>query len=205
MIHPVQQRSVEWYALRTGRITGTSFATMANGTKAAIEKLCWEVATERHTGRSVEKPYINEAMQRGIDMEDEARRAFELDQFLPVEEVGFVSKDDLLGVSPDGLIDDWGGLEIKCPQPETHFQYLREGRRAWKGSYWWQVQGGLWVTGRSLWYFVSYCPEFPAGETLFIDEVGPDAKAFEKLEEGAEFCRERTAEILGTQAETQDA
>lgn len=196
-IHNCQQRSDEWFALRCGRITASQFATMANGTKAGVEKLCWKIATERHTGVPCESGYVNAAMERGMELESEARMAFEADRLVVVDEVGFVEMDDLIGCSPDGLIGDDAGLELKCPEMPTHYQYLREGRKGWRGNYWWQVQGSLWVTGRKRWYFVSYHPDFPETERLYVDTVEPAADAFAKLHIGMAACRDRISALAG--------
>jgi len=196
IIHDCKQRGHTWRSLRAGRITGTSFKTMANGTEAGRERLCKRIADERRHGYVAKEGFISKAMQWGIELEAEAREMFEIAMGLQVEEVGFCEIDDLLGFSPDGIIEGQAGLEIKCPEPQTHFKYLKEGRKAWRGAYWWQVQGGLWGSGFQRWHFESYCPDFPAQEITYIDNVDPDPEAFEKLEAGAEFCRKRIAEIL---------
>ena len=98
-------------------------------------------------------------MQHGIDTEDEARLAYELKAWQHVEEIGFVSKGDYMGCSPDGLIGDNGGVEIKCPQPQTHLSYLLDISKLVK-AYHWQTQGFLWVTGREWIDLVSYCPSY---------------------------------------------
>jgi len=77
-----------------------------------------------------------------------------------VTEVGFCMHDILrCGVSPDGLIGDDGGIEIKCPKPSTHVKYLRNGKLP--SEYKAQVMGCLWITGREWWDFMSYHPQMP--------------------------------------------
>jgi hypothetical protein len=191
----ILQRSPEWFALRVGRITGTSFNTMANGTKDGIETLCLKTAAERITGVSIDEPYTNPAMENGVCLEAEARESYETTTFAPVLEVGFLELDEYVGVSPDGLVGDEGGVEIKCPQAHTHLKYRTNGGNAWL-AYKWQVQGALWVTGRKWWDFVSYCPAFPPSQRLHIERVTPDAEAFKKLDEGANRCRARIAELV---------
>jgi len=190
------QRGNVWRALRAGRITGTSMKTMANGTEAGIEKLCQRIADERKHGYSPKEGFTSAAMQRGIELEDEAREMFEIGRGGQVQEVGFVEMDDLVGCSPDGLIVGWGsGIEIKCPAKKTHERYLKDGRDAWMSSYRWQVQGSMWVTQLTRWYFVSYCPALPTHQRMIVDEVFPDKESFAKLDAGAAYCRKRIAEI----------
>jgi len=196
ILHDCKQRGHTWRSLRAGRITGTAFRCMANGTEAGREKLCQRIADERRHGYVAKEGFISEAMQRGIELEAEAREMFEIGMRGQIQEVGFVEMDDLVGCSPDGFIVGWGsGIEIKCPAKKTHERYLKEGSKAWMSSYRWQVQGSMWVTRLERWYFVSYNPDLPTHQRLFVDEVFPDRESFAKLEAGAEFCRKRIAEI----------
>lgn len=193
-VHTMPQRSDEWFAVRLGKITGTSFPTMSNGKKATVETLCLKTAAERLTGVSSDTPYTNAAMENGVDTEALALQAYETTDFSAVQVVGFIELDEYIGVSPDGLVGDDGGLELKCPLPHTHLQYLTEKNphRAYK----WQVQGALWVTGRAWWDFVSFCAAFPPHQQLIIERVEPDPECFAKLESGAKYCKQRIREIM---------
>ena len=191
----IEQRSPEWFALRCGRITGTRIGDMAGGKPPTVELLCKKIAAEILTGQSVEKSFTSDAMQAGIDTEAEARAAYEMETLSRVWEVGFISEGELFGVSPDGLIGDEGMVELKCPLASTHIGYLMAGGKAWR-SYRWQIQGQLWVSGRDYVDFVSYCPTFPESKQLLIERVVPDAKDFAVMDERAEQCKARIAEIL---------
>ena len=193
-IHTMPQRSDEWHAVRLGKITGTSFPTMANGKLATIETLCLKTAAERLTGASSDSTYTNAAMENGTDTEALALQAYESTTFNTVRVVGFVELDEFIGVSPDGLVGDDGGAEIKCPEAHTHLRYLMEKNP--HRAYRWQVQGALWVTGRAWWDFVSFCELFPPDQQLVIERVEPDKECFAKLEAGAEHCRKRISEIM---------
>ena len=194
LIHEMEQRSDEWHAVRVGKITGTSFTTMANGKKDTIEKLCLQTAAEKLTGRSCESGYTNAAMENGCETEALGRQAYEATQLVHVAEVGFIELDEYIGCSPDGMVGD-GGFELKCPMAHTHLGYLLDPETLPK-KYKWQVQGFLWVTGRAWIDVVSFNELFPPDKQLLIVRVLPDADAFEKLEAGADYCRKRIAEIL---------
>lgn len=201
IIHKMEQRSEAWLQVRAGKITSTSFPTMANGRAATIESLCRKAASQRLSGKPEEGGYTNAAMDNGIAMEDVARRAYEVDQFVHVRQVGFIELDEYIGVSPDGLVGDDGGVEIKCPQQTTHLDYLldRTGAKDLKwipSKYRWQIQGALWVTGRQWWDFVSYYPYFQVKTQLLVERITPDDNAFASLEKGAAYCRERIAAIV---------
>ena len=147
IIHEMKQRSDEWFAIRTGRITSTSFSAMANQNKAPIENLCLQTAAEKLTGVSCESGFTNAVMDNGAETEALARAAYETTQMVHVVEVGFISLDEDIGCSPDGLVGDAGGLELKCPMPHTHLGYLLAPQKL-VAKYKWQVQGFLFVTGR---------------------------------------------------------
>ena len=194
IVHDIEQRTPEWFALRAGKITGTSFRTMANGTKAGIESLCQRVAIELIEGPEPEEGYKSAAMENGIAMEGEARRAYELETWNEVREVGFVEVGPLIGFSPDGLIGDDGGVEIKNPLRKTHEYYCRVGK--YDTKYDWQMQGSMWASGKNWWDFVSYCEAFTT-QPLLIIPIKPDPEAYKKLDAGHERCKARVLEILG--------
>ena len=191
----VEQRTDEWHALRLGRITGTSFTTMANGKPATIGTLCEKTAAERITGVSSESGFTNEAMERGIELESQAIAMYEAQTFAQVQPVGFIEFNDYIGCSPDGLVCHLGGVEVKCPEQHTHLGYLLSKGKAWR-KYKWQIQGALWLTQRECWDFVSYNPDFPPERQLLIERVLPDEECFAKLKNGANDCSIRIRMIM---------
>lgn len=100
-------------------------------------------------------------MEQGSILENEAIPWFAFTHDMNVERVGFCTTDDgRIGCSPDGLIGEDGGLEVKCPSPAMHLKYLMEG--GVPAQYLAQVHGSMLVTGRRWWKFVSYSRQFPA-------------------------------------------
>jgi hypothetical protein len=78
-----------------------------------------------------------------------------------VQTPGFITSDDgRIGFSPDGLIGEDGGIEIKSPQPAKHIECLLGG--VVPDDYVLQVQFSLYVSGRAWWKFLSYSRQFPA-------------------------------------------
>lgn len=152
------QGSPEWYAARLGIPTASRFADiLAKGDGRMRSRYLRDLAGEILTGELADS-YSNAHMERGHQMEDDARSlyAFIMDQE-PVQ-VGFV-RDGRKGASPDSLIGEDGGLEIKTALPAIQIERLQRGtlppeHRA-------QVQGAIWVTGRRWWHFVSYWPKLP--------------------------------------------
>lgn len=77
-----------------------------------------------------------------------------------VTRVGFCMTDDgEAGASPDGLVGEDGGLEIKCAQPPNAVKYLLGG--VVPSQYIVQVQFSLWVTKRAWWDFMSFSMGLP--------------------------------------------
>lgn len=163
------QRTAEWFEARTGCLTASSVADILPSLKQlksgeikktyreAREKLMNIIIAERVSGNARDN-YTSAAMQWGIDHEDDARTAYEVHTGNLVELTGFIPHPEVkyLGASPDGLIDDDGILEIKCPNPATHIGYLRGG--VVPEEYRPQVLLQLVVTGRKWCDFVSYDP-----------------------------------------------
>ena len=153
----VIQGSDEWHALRRGRITMSHAKDLLTGGKGKTrESYLMTIAAERLSTYQSESFY-NDDMLRGNELESYAlecfRRAYPKAK---IETVGFVLHDDeRIGCSPDALTKS-GGIEIKCPRPETHLKYLKRAyvEELHEG----QIQGGMWVCKKEMWHFMSFCP-----------------------------------------------
>jgi putative phage-type endonuclease len=181
IIHNHEQRSVEWFACRLGLPTASNFdkiVTSKGEASASAKKFLYQLVGEVLTGIKKET-YTSPAMQHGIETEAEARKVYELVTCETVEEVGLcVSDCGRWGASPDGLVGNDGQIEIKCPNLETHHNYILSGKLP--TDYIQQVQGQLLVTGRKWCDFVSYFPNLQP----FIVRVYPDLE-FQKILENA--------------------
>ena len=159
----MEQRSDEWFKARLGKVTASNLANVTASTKsgesAYRRNYRHQLVTERLTGKPTEI-YVNQAMQHGIDTEDEARD-FYVFKYNDVEEVGFVDHPtiDMAGASPDGLVGDDGLIEIKCRQPQNHTETLISHQipSRYRLQMFWQMA----CTGRRWCDYVSYCPSFP--------------------------------------------
>lgn len=100
------------------------------------------------------------AMRDGHAIEPHARRFYEFERNLDVEQVGFCTTDDgRFGCSPDALVGDEGGVEIKSPKHSTQVKYLLAGKVP--SEYVPQIHWSLIVTGRAWWDFLSYASGLP--------------------------------------------
>jgi hypothetical protein len=183
-VHSVEQKSGPWQILRLGRVTGSRasavVATRKNGKNtqemAARRDLRTQLVVERLTGQPQDNDLFVRDIQRGIELEPEARKAYEARTGNIVRQVGFVRSSDLMiGYSPDGYVDDFAGLvEVKCPRPATHLSYLQTGTIP--EQYKPQVLHGMITTGATWVDFVSYCPAFPAPIRLLIKRIVADPR-----------------------------
>lgn len=167
-IHDCEQRSPEWFAVRTGVLTGTAaadmMATIKSGEAAARKNLRCRLALELLT----KAPEIKDlsgiaAVQRGVELEPKARDRFEAEQLTSVRQTGFVRHNELLaGASLDGDLDNMSEiLEIKCPNSATHWAYIEAG--VLPRDYLWQVTHACWLTAAKWVNFVSFDDRFPPG------------------------------------------
>ena len=148
------QGSDEWLAARLGKVTASRFDDVlckGRGRKTYMMKL----VAEQLTGLA-QNEYSNAVMERGIEIEPQARTYYEELNECKVESVGFVIKDDFVGCSPDGLVGDEGLVEIKCPNTTTHIDTILKAKMPTK--YIPQVQGQIWVCERKWTDFVSFDP-----------------------------------------------
>lgn len=169
-----EQNTPEWLACRLGLPTASEFSTvMAKGEGKTRSTYMRKLAGEIITGEPMES-YQNAAMERGKIMEDEARTAYELLHNVDCDRVGFVRNGNK-GCSPDSLIGDAGGLEIKTAAPHIQIDRLMRGDLPPEHKA--QVQGALWVCEREWWDFVSYWPRLP----LFVTRVFRDEEYIKKM------------------------
>ena len=189
-IHNFAQHSEEWYKIRLGKFTASHAATIKTAGQG-LETLCFDIVAERLTGMGKE-PFQTPAMEQGNLLEDNARTLFEMQTELTVQQVGFCELDDFVGCSPDGLIGDDSGIEIKCPQDNTFARYLYDEKI--KPEYYGQIQMNLLITNRPRWYYVVYNPHF--NPSIIVREVLADANYQKALADGLAKGKARVIEIL---------
>lgn len=181
------QRTDEWKAARCGNV-GCSrladvLATTKSGEAATRRNYMAELICERLTGIPTET-ITTPAMQWGIDNEPLARHAYEIATFYDVVEDFGREHQTIPGFrgSPDGLVRDDGGVEIKCPKTATHLDTLMGGTI--KRDYILQMAGYVSIFNRQWWDFVSYDPRLPPRHALFIKRFTRDELPVSEVEEG---------------------
>ena len=188
-IHIVEceQNSEEWYLARCGLPTASGFADiLAQGRGGAPSKTrqtyLYKLAGERITGKPAEN-YRNAYMDRGHEVEDQARAWYEMVTEQEVQRVGFVKCDERnVGCSPDGFVGAEGGIEIKSIAPHLLIPVLESGK--FPSEHTAQIQGFLWITARKWVDAIAFFPGMPPfkqrieRDEKFIAELAVAVKEF---------------------------
>lgn len=176
-IHKIEQRSWEWHETKAGKISASaskaiefkepvfyaksnkdnpgglrSLGGWTDGSKTYARKL----AAERIFGADEDETFVSHAMQRGIDLEPEAREAYQAATGKTVVEIGGFQRGNFW-YSPDGLVGDDGLIEIKCPGRSRHLEVMLSGEVPADNLQ--QCLFALWITGRQYIDFVSFNPD----------------------------------------------
>lgn len=188
------QGSEEWLSARLGKVTASRVADLMAKTKtgpsASRASYMAELITERLTGTAPAR-FTNAAMMWGTETEPAAREAYAFAQGVTVTETGLVMHPTIadFGASPDGLADEDGLVEIKCPNTATHIETLLSDKVPSK--YLMQMQTQMACTGREWCDFVSYDPRLPGEMQLWIKRVDRCDETISLIEEAVqEFLRE---------------
>lgn len=208
----MQQREDAWYAARLGKVTASKISDLMAKTKsgpsASRKNYMMQLLCERLTGKR-EEGFTSAAMQRGTELEAIARSAYEVDQGVMVQEVGFIPCPGIpmAGASPDGLVVDDGLVEIKCPNTAQHVDFIRTGKI--DSGYEWQMLMQMVCTGRKWCDFVSFDDRLPEALQYRCKRFPFDAaRAAEMLTEIKSFIAELDAlesEMRGLMAPIQKA
>ena len=183
------QGTPEWHEARRGNLTASRIHDALYGTPAAIEAVKMELILERLGCES--NNFQNEAMQWGVEKENEARMAYEAHTGHFVEQVGYVPHPTIknAGCSPDGLVNEEGLIEIKCPISKTHLKTLltKEIDKKYISQMYWQMA----CTKRKWCHFVSYDPRLNEKNRLFIENVKYNEHIINSMElKAIEFLKE---------------
>lgn len=157
------QRTDEWQAARTGRITGSRVGAILGLSKYRTRDDVMREMVRQALG-AVPEFAGNEATRYGEAHESDAINAYEQRYGALVMPSGFVvhPEYDWLGASPDGLVGDNGMVECKCP--------YRAKYTAPSDEYIAQMQLQMACTGRAWCDFVIW----RSGEPLNVVRVDRD-------------------------------
>lgn len=175
--HNVDQNTEDWMALRLGKFTASTFSDlMQSPSTIGYQKAINRVVYERATGEQPES-FSNDYMDRGHELEPMAKDTYEMLTFNTVLNGGFFEFNEWVGASPDGVIGTDGIVEIKSPAFNTMIDYIIKNELP--KTYYWQVHGQLWVTGRKWCDFMAYHPKLKP----VVIRVERDETAIKTIEE----------------------
>jgi hypothetical protein len=163
-----QSESELWKVERSIRLTASNFG-----------KVCKlrAITSRKNTVKSILYNKLSGSLSTNYAIENEpiARISFEKVIQLKIKPAGlFADKTyNFLAASPDGLIEDDGIVEIKCPYNikdltsedamqcvKLKFATVIDGKLSLKtNNYYYQIQGQLHITQRSYCYFVVWSPK----------------------------------------------
>ena len=187
----MEQRSTEWHKARLGLITASSVGAILgnspNGTRDDVMRRMvrdWHGHDPEFTG--------NIATEYGVNNEAGAIVEYTMETANTVQPIGFVTREDWAGCSPDGMIVGDGGLEVKCPfglrkDVNPQFKTLAD-----QPHYYDQVQFSLWVTGWKFWHFYQWTPSGKTKLECVLPDLEWQAKNLPILRQfHAEYLHER--------------
>lgn len=161
-----EQKCDEWQKLREGVAITGSIAKKVKGTGNAY---LYEHLAQMTTDWKP-KEARGEHIDRGNDLEDDARKAYEKATSSKVRTVAFI-RSNRLGISPDGLVMKGKTLkklvELKAPDVNTHIRYILE--KTLPAEHKDQIIHGFIVCEDvDEIDFVAYCPAFKFKPLLII-------------------------------------
>jgi len=163
-----EQKCDEWQKLREGVAITGSIAKKVKGTgNAYLYEHLAQITTDWKP-----KEARGEHIDRGNELEDDARKAYEKATKQKVRTVAFI-RNDRYGISPDGLVmkpKDAGIkklVELKAPDVNTHIRYILE--KTLPAEHRDQIIHGFIVCEDvDEIDFVAYCPAFRFKPLLII-------------------------------------
>lgn len=182
----VEQGTMQWHRMRAGRITASKVHDIikkgrAKGSYSAARQVYMnELIAQVCTGLLPDELTAKQVMW-GKENEPKALDLYDPFDEKNISQIAFIYGLDMrCGVSPDALVGDRGGLEIKCPW--TTSQYIDQllGGEP-KPEYLTQMQYSMWITGREYWDFANYDPRMKKSNIKIVTHE-PDLKLFEMFD-----------------------
>lgn len=190
----LDQKSWDWFRARAGKVTGSELKNLVTdkfsirGWKTDMpNSYLHRKLAEKWRGEALQSFGGNQQTDQGVIYEDRARNFFASFLEFDIETIGGIESDDgKCWCSPDGIIGESQGLEIKCPNADTMVGWLLAGGVV-PEEHVLQVQFSLWVSGFKDWRFLAWCKDFPH----LAVSVEPDAEIFDVIEKAVMDFNER--------------
>lgn len=121
--YDIEQHSEDWHKARYAKIGGT----LSKGLFVKSDTLLEDVLSELCEEFDLKENYQSFDMQRGSELEPEARKALSAYLGVELKEVGWLQceENEYIGISPDGITDcQTISAEIKCPNSKKHLKTI---------------------------------------------------------------------------------
>lgn len=192
----LEQGSDEWLEARRGLITASELnliltPTLKIANNDNTRAHAYELAAQRITGYT-EPKYIGDNALRGWRDEITARELYS-ERFSTALEIGGMCRDFgsfRLWASPDGLVGEEGGIEVKSRIQKHQLATIIDGEVPKEHIL--QVQANLMVSGREWWDYVSFCGGMP----LWVIRVLPDTEVQETIATACESFEGQVQNIV---------
>ena len=221
MVETVEQRTLSWYRMRLGYITGSQVGLLMKSGKSCIfsetaKSYIYQVAAERSMNPDIinddelfgmylaQTEVTSKAMRFGTEQEANARRLFSKIHDVNVREVSSCRHSSIpyFASSPDGIYTDETGkvcLEIKCPVQSTFMRYKdeiydNESLLKVKPEYFYQCMAHMMCTDAYKTVFVAYNPF--QKDPMHIVEIYPDKNVFSSMEGRIRMANEIITQII---------
>jgi exodeoxyribonuclease (lambda-induced) len=182
-----EQNSDSWFQAKCGLLTASEFSEVMKKARnksdefsASFRSLLYKKCTEAMTGQI--KQISAKPLDYGIENEPGAILAYEFINEVEVDRVPIIIDKDnnLIGASPDGLIDKDGMIEVKTAfNPQKQIERFFDTKVP--AEYLPQIQGNLMVNEREWCDFISYCPAIENENRIIIRRVYRDDNYIAKL------------------------
>lgn len=187
----VIQGSPEWLRSRIGIVSASRFKDVLTEPRSKTDKEVGNLSVTAETYLyelvsmilTDDAPnFSSAATDWGNENEPLARLEYSMMTDNNVVETGIFFHDNRkAGASNDGVVDDDGMVEIKCPfNTVNHVRTVVSGDMPKEHMP--QVQGNLWINGREWCDFISFDPRIEGDGRLFIKRIYRDETYIKNLE-----------------------
>lgn len=128
----IDQRTDAWLEIKKGKTSGSGIKPILSAkSKGPWKTYAFGLIAQKENKEpcKYEDSFLSKAVQWGKDMESSAIKQFEKQYDLIIEDIGWIeSLDPKLvgksGCSPDGIIDIYDWIEVKCLDTKKHIEYV---------------------------------------------------------------------------------
>lgn len=191
-----------WMAARRGCLTASRAPDLMRRKKggepyAEYHQMVAKLAVERIADITV-GTFVTPAMERGIQLEDAALRAYELDQMCTLGASEFVFHPTIpkVGCTPDGFVAPDGLVQTKVfTDMMRHISLLKDREKSKTfEDYKWQLAFEMFCLPDRQWNdLAGFCPEMPPHLQLGVVRLHRDEDMMTQIAEAVEEAEEYIA------------